>query len=202
MGEEMNHFEVELTKSFAPSSRVELLNEFFVCSQERSESVRDFYYRLLLLGKRGNLVDPDLFAARFREGLRSDVRKGVELLPSRLSMDKLYERAKEIEARLGASPARRPVVAAATEEEPRRAIDDLRSDIRGVMDGLKDVVAWVRDSQTNQRRRTPLSEIQCFRCRRNGHFARDCTEPAPATAGNAGGAATGRPSPTAEWGSN
>lgn len=175
-----DRFEEELVKNFSPSSRVELLNEFFVCAQERSETVRDFYYRLLMLGKRGGLTDQDLFAARFREGLRTDVRKGVELLPSRMTLDRLYERAKEIEARLGASPARRPVVAVVNEDEPRSADEALRADMRGLTDGLKEVVAWVRDGQAGPRRRTPMSEIQCFRCRRTGHFARDCTENLPA----------------------
>lgn len=66
-------------------------------------------------------------------------------------------------------------------------VDELWVEMCEFKESVRDVVAWVHDSQAGPRRRTPMAEIQCFCCRKNGHFARDCMESSPSNGQHSGG---------------
>lgn len=174
-----NCFETELIKSFMLLSCVDLLNKFFICSQEQTEAVHNFYYQLLMLSKHRGLANPDLFTMQFQEGLHTNVCWSIELLPSWMLLEKIYEWAKEIKAHLGASPTQQPLVSVVEEETPPHAMDKLQMEMCKFKESICNVVAWVQDSQAGPHWHMPMSEIQCFHCHKNGHFTWDCTEPLP-----------------------
>ncbi len=190
-----DRFKQELKRSFSALSRVDLLKDYLQCRQERGETVRNFYHRILMLQKRAGLEDDDLMATRFREGLRADLRRSVATLPNSSSIAKLRERASEYESRLRV--AKSANVAAVVAEE-RSAIQEVREEMRDLRDDLRDVVAWVRSGPPPDTRRParPMAEVQCYQCRGWGHYARNCpkTTSAPATPAVAGGAAPVAPS--------
>jgi hypothetical protein len=113
---QFNRFESKLTRAFLLFTRVDLFKEYLVCTQSKSENIHLFYFHLLLLQKHAGLADLYLLSSQFCKGLKADICKGIDLLPSSMPLADLLEQAVEVESWLKTNPSRTMLVAAITEE--------------------------------------------------------------------------------------
>jgi hypothetical protein len=90
-------FESELMCAFLLFTWVELFKEYLAYMQSKSENICLFYFCLLLLQKCVGLADLDLLSSQFHEGLKADICKGVNLLPSSMPLADLLEWVVEVE---------------------------------------------------------------------------------------------------------
>ncbi|ELR23827.1 uncharacterized protein ACA1_335440, partial [Acanthamoeba castellanii str. Neff] len=109
-------FESELMHAFLLFTWVELFKEYLACMQSKSENVHPFYFHLLLLQKHAGLADPDLLSLQFCKGLKANIHKGVNLLPSSMPLVDLLEWAVEVESWLKTNPSCVTLVVAIAEE--------------------------------------------------------------------------------------
>jgi hypothetical protein len=148
-------FESELMCVFSPFTWVELFKEYLVCMQSKSENVCPFYFCLLLLQKCVGLVDLDLLALQFCEGLKADMCKGVDLLLSSMPLVDLLECAVEVELWLKTNLGCVTLVVAVTEER-QGSLEGLQgqrvgADITDLRDSIQDLVTWTCERKSDDK---------------------------------------------------
>jgi hypothetical protein len=143
---QFNWFKSKLMHVFLPFTQVELFKEYLTCTQSKSKNIHPFYFCLLLLQKHTGLVDSDLLASQFHEGLKANIHKGVNLLPSSMPLADLLEHAVEVESQLKTNLGHTMLVAAMTEER-QGSLKGLqgqcvRVDIMDLCNSIQDLVTW------------------------------------------------------------
>jgi hypothetical protein len=94
--------------------------------------VQLFYFQLLLLQKQAGLTNANLLVSQFQEGLKADIQKGINLLPSSMPLAELLEHTVKVESRLQLTPTQVSLMASDTDSKDAGSVQ------RDTSDGHKD----------------------------------------------------------------
>ncbi|ELR17281.1 uncharacterized protein ACA1_060080 [Acanthamoeba castellanii str. Neff] len=152
---QFNQFKSKLMCAFSPFTQVELFKEYLTCTQSKSENIHLFYFRLLLLQKCMGLADLDLLSSQFCKGLKANICKGINLLPSSMPLVDLLEQAVEVELQLKTNPSCVTLVVAIAEERPGSLKglqgQHIRADIADLHNSIQDLVMWMHECESDDK---------------------------------------------------